>query len=253
MKLRKHLAPLVFFFALVSPAEAVVTYDSDAFSRFELISSGGMGISISTPPEAPTVVTTGTGLASIDADLQTELTPDVLYTITSDVSGSAAAPSGFSGATVLNGLFVELDNTASATPSMAIFSFSYAWFAEVTRTDPLFESGVASPFFHLTGFAPSGGETLMIDDGLGGGAVPMADWLVHPAVMLPLGGVDLLITDTGSATVTAFVTVPAMDSDEFSVITDSSGNALHAAPEPASIILLLTGVVGLGMVKRRRV
>lgn len=41
MKLRKHfLAHLVFFVALASPAEAIVTYDSDAFSRFELISNG---------------------------------------------------------------------------------------------------------------------------------------------------------------------------------------------------------------------
>lgn len=251
MKFSSFPISAVLFFTLISTADALVTYDSDAFSTFTLLDSGGMGISISLPPEPASMTTTGTGLASIDADSQIEAPPG-LFTMTSEVSGSADAPFGTSTSTVLNGLFIELDNLAGAAAATAIFEFSYSWFAEVTRTEPDNELGFASPFFHITGLAPSGTETLMIDDGTGVGPVPVADWLVHPVAELSLlGGADLSATETGAETVLAYVTVPAFSFDAFSVITDSSGVAVHI-PEPGSLALLAMGLVGFGIARRRR-
>lgn len=250
MKFSSFPISAVLFFTLVSTADALVTYDSDALSTFTLLDSGGMGISISLPPEPASMTTTGTGLASIDADSQIEAPPG-FYTMTSEVSGSADTPFGTSSSTVLNGLFVELDNLAGTAAATAIFEFSYSWFAEVTRTESDKELGFASPFFHITGLAPSGTETLIIVDGSGGGPMPVAEWLVHPFAELPLGGTDLSVTETGAEMVLAYVTVPAFSFDSFSVLTDSSGAAGHI-PEPASLALMAMGLVGFGIARRRK-
>ncbi len=239
-------------------ASAIATYDAEAMSTFTLVSTGGMGISFETGPEVPTSSTTGVAVASIDADIQT---PSGMFTLapgesvmqTSAVSGSADAPAGFSEASVLNGVFVTLDNTAGLTDAVAEFTFEYTWSGVFTKTDALLEAASASPFFHLTGFAPSGSETLMIDDG--GGAMPVADWLVHPVVGSPLGDAFLAGGAAGTEIVTAFVTVPAGSIDSFSVITDAFGAAVHISPVPepmtAALGFIALGALGAGIQRRR--
>jgi len=241
--------------AMASAAQAIVTYDADATSTFTLVDAGGMGILFEIMPEPTPTMTTGTGVATIDADTHTPAAtfaplPDESVIIESAVSGSAAAPGGTSSALALNGVFVELTNPSMGAAT-ATFEFSYEWFAEVTKMDDAMESGVASPFFHLTGFAPSGSETLMIDPDAGGPApsMPMADWLVHPFVASPFG--DPGATDSGADTVLAFVTLPPESINSFSVLTDATGSAATppSIPEPMSAGLLL--VAGAAIARRR--
>ncbi len=243
----------------VSSARAVVTYDSDANSSFTLLDSGGMTITYTIMVEPTPTTTTGTGVASIDADMHTPGPPPMMFPaavgvpvlIDSEASGSATAPGGTSMVEVFNGIFVELDNLGSTTPSTAVFEFSYSWLADVTRTDVSSESGFASPFFHLTGFSPSGTETLMIDEG--GGPMPEPEWLVHPAEGLPFGAGPLSVTGMGTDTVLALVTLPPDSFNAFSVITDSAGGAFTPppVPEPASAGLALLGLAVLAGRRRR--
>jgi hypothetical protein len=239
-----------------------ITFSSFASSELELLDAGGMGISIE--PGGSTMTTAlGTGTFSIDSDLQTPGVPspftvgDIL-TQTSEVSGSADSPSGFGEAIVLNGSLVTLSNSSSG-PATAEFRFTYTWDAEVVRDTPTLEAGLAAPFFHLTGFAPSGAETLMIDSG--GGLVAVDEWLVDAAVHLPLGpgALSSSSSDPG-VTVLAYVTLPggsplAPQIDSFTVITDSAGNALHA-PIPEASTLAIWSVLGtiamVGVYRRRR-
>ena len=249
----------------VSSASAIVSYDSDANSSFTLIDSGGMAITYTIGVEPTDATMTGTGIALLDADMHTPGPPPMTFPaavgapvmIDSEVSGSAAAPAGTSMAEVPNGIFVELDNLGSSTPSTAVFEFSYSWLADVTRTDVALEAGFASPFFHLTGFAPSGTETLAIDEDGAGGDPPMAvaEWLVHPAVGLDFGSGPLSVMDSGSETVLALVTLPPDSFNSFSVITDSAGGAATPPriPEPASAGLALMGLAALAGRRRRRV
>lgn len=243
--------------AVTQPAYAVVTFSSLADSEFELLDAGGMAISL-TPGGTTSTFTLGTGTASLDADLQVPAAP-VPFTVgttffqTSEVSGSAEAPFGLGDASVLNDGFIELENP-SLTPATALFRFEYSWDADVTRDSVINEAASASPFFHLDGFAPSGGETLAIDSG--GGFMPVADWLVHPMIGLPIGTGPLSDSATGSMEVIAAVTVPGAPSpttsrlEAFSVITDSFGDAVHV-PEPSRAVLTLAGCVGLILIRRR--
>ena len=245
-------APLALAVALtcliLSPASrALVVYDADATSTFTLLDPGGLDITFTIGVEPTPTATTGTGVASVDADSHADaagpLAPPVGFapavgdfvTITSEVSGSADAPGGASTATVFNGFTVSLENSGPG-PASALFEFSYSWLVDLSKTVLARESGSASSFFALSGFAPSGTETLMIDDGSGGGLVPMASWLVHPEVLAPLGVAGATLADT--ETVLALVTVPGMTVDVFSVITDATGSAVHV-PEPTSLALAL--------------
>ncbi|HHM05590.1 MAG TPA: hypothetical protein ENJ19_07590 [Gammaproteobacteria bacterium] len=255
MNLRTFGVGTFAFVAFMSSAHALVVYNSDADSTFTLIDAAGMSVTAETGTEVPASSTSGTGTASVDADSQT---PSGLFLMTagdslvqsSAVSGSADAPFGSSDATVLNSALITLDNSLGLTDATAVFTFSYSWLAELTKTDVLLEAGHASPFFHLTGFAPSGAETLAIDTGSGPTAV--SDWLVNPAIALTLGGTATSDSSSGSATVTALVTVPSGSIDSFSVVTDSSGSALHQSiPEPDIALLLLAGAGAASVAARR--
>ena len=117
----------------------------------------------------------------------------------------------------------------------------------------MFETGIASAFFHLTGFAPSGTETLAIDEGLGGGVVSVADWLFHPEVFVDFADIGALAMLSGTKTVSVFVTVAAGSYDEFSVITDAFGLAEHVpVSEPASILLFGLALAGVSLCRRRK-
>lgn len=260
MKIRNSILTLLRFLGLtitlltssvfLSISQATILYDADALSTFTLDTDGGMTITATAGMDPAMTATTGTGTASIDADSvgfagMMPFTPGMTLTQMSEVSGSAAPPSGASLATVMNGILITLDNSLSMSSSVAAFTFSYSWFNSVIQTDPIDamkEEGFASSFFHLTGFAPSGGETLAIDDGLGGGPIAVADWLVHPAAGLSFADTGPSMTDMGMATVTAFVTVPAGSIDAFSVITDAMGGAVHV-PVPPVWMLMLVGAV----------
>jgi hypothetical protein len=259
MILRNGLLTLVTFFGLTASVNATILYDADGSSIFTLIDAGGMTVSASTFVEPPASTVAGTGIASIDADSKSPagLFPGDPLSQSSEVSGSAAPAFGTSTATVMNGYLIRLDNSGGVGSATAVFEFSYDWFVEVAQADPtdaLLETGFASAFFHLTGFAPSGGETLMIDEGGGAGPLPEADWLVHPMVSFDFPEIGPSMLLSGSETVTAYVTVPGEGIDEFSVITDAFGSAEHIpVPEPASIFLFGLGLAGFGFSRRRKV
>lgn len=240
---------LGLFLLLSSPAHALVIYDSRASSTFTLLSPDGMAITITTPAEPSSAAATGTGTVSIDADSQAGALP--VFTMDSHVSGSADAPAGSSTATVLNNLFVTLDNSLGTTSATAEFEFSWTLVSAVTRTDTAKEAGFASPFLHLSGFAPSGDETLEIDEQMGAGRVAVPDYLVNPVVELPLGTGSAGTAIIGGTSVLAYVTVPAGNIDSFSVITDSFGGAMHV-PAPATLALFGLGLIGLGYSRRNK-
>lgn len=245
MKIVSFLTVAMLVMSSLPARAGMVTYDADATSTFTLVDPGGMGIVFEIMAEPTPTATTGTGLASIDADTHTPATtfaPAVgeSVMIESAVSGSADDPSGSSMATVFNGVLVVLTNPSMGAAT-ATFEFSYAWLDEITKTDPTDEIAGASSFFHLTGFAPSGSETLMIDSGAG--PMPVGEWLVHPALDSPAGDPGGLIS--GSETVTALVTLPPESVNSFSVITDAFGFAFTPAPEPMTAGLVLVGFAAL--------
>lgn len=260
MKLRGSLLiTLIAIFGFTNSVYASIIYDANGTSVFTLVDSGGMTISASSDVEPSITATTGTGIASIDADSKTpaSLFPGTSLTQTSEVSGSAASPFGSSMATVFNGTLIALDNTGSTTASTAKFTFSYDWFVTLTQTDAidaLFETGVTSTFFHLTGFSPSGTETLAIDEGLGDGIVSVADWLFHPEVSFDFAEIGALAMLSGTKTVSVFVTVAAGSFDEFSVITDAFGYAAHIpVSEPANLLLFSLALAGVNLCRRRKI
>lgn len=249
MKAKLGLAVALTCLILSPATRALVVYDADAMSTFTLLDPGGLGITFDIGIEPTPTMTTGTGIASIDADAHTPPAPTSFapaigesVTIMSAVSGSADAPGGGSTASVFNGFTVTLVNPGPG-PLTALFAFSYEWFVDVAKSDLPREAASASSFFHLSGFAPSGTETLAIDELMGGGPVAVADWLVHPEILSPfgLGGSTL----SGSATVHALVTVPGMATDIFSVITDATGSAVHVSA-PASLWLVLLAGAWIG-------
>ncbi len=168
------------------------------------------------------------------------------------MSGSASSPFGTSTAESLNSFFIEVEN-ATDIARTAEFSFSYTWsltLIQAPLTDALFEAGFASAFFHLDGFAPSGSETLAIDEGLEAGIVPVADWLFNPEISFVFDDEIVPAMETGTTTVSVFVTAPEMSRNRFSVITDASGAATSIA-SPPSLSLLLLGLVVLGFRGRK--
>ena len=254
----RNLTLILFtLFGLIASLNATILYTADGTSVFKLIDADSMAITATTGLDPPSSAVAGTGTASIDADSQTAgaLFPGMELTQTSEVSGSAAPSLGTSMATVMNGTLITLDNTAGLVDAVAEFEFSYDWFVEVIQTDPteaLSETGYASSFFHLTGFTPSGMETLAIDEGMGGGIVPVADWLFHPEVSFDFADIGASMMLSGSKTVTAYVTVKAGGLDAFSVITDAFGAAAHI-PEPASLLLISLALLSFGLVRRRKI
>jgi hypothetical protein len=97
MKLHSSLLITLFtFFGFTTYVNVAIIYDANGTSVFTLIDSGGMAISTSSAVEPATSATTGTGVASIDADAQTpaRLFPGTPLTQTSEVSGSVAPPFG---------------------------------------------------------------------------------------------------------------------------------------------------------------
>jgi hypothetical protein len=259
MNIRGSLLITIFtLFGFTTTLNASIIYDADGTSVFTLVDAGGMTISASSVAEPSTTAATGTGVASIDADSQTAvaLFPGTSLTQTSEVSGSAASLSGTSLATVLNSTLIALDNTGSTTSSTAEFTFSYDWLVKLTQDDPIdamLETGVTSAFFHLTGFAPSGTETLAIDEGLGAGVVSVADWLFHPEVSFDFADIGALKMLSGSKTISVFVTVAAGSFDEFSVITDAFGSAAHIpVSEPANLLLFSLALIGFNFCRHRK-
>lgn len=255
MKIRHLLMLLMVIFTFTSSVHATLIYNADASSNFTLVSSGGMVISAEPGSVAPMSTTTGSGIASIDADFQSiiALTPfmvgDSLIQL-SEVSGSAGAASGSSSASSMNDFLITLDNSLGLTDAIAEFTFTYSWLVELTQTDPIgaaFESGFASAFFHLDGFSPSGAETLAVSSG--GGIVPMMDYLDNPIVSFDFSDLDAMSVLSGTTTISAFVTVPTGSIDQFSVITDATGGAVRI-PEPASLMVLALGIVMLAFSRK---
>ncbi len=240
----KAFIVLSILFNFTCVANATLIYDANASSSFTLIDSGGLIVSALAEPELPSSMSSGTATASIDADFQSDATtfPTSGLMQSSDVSGSAGAPSGSSTATVLNGFLVILENEDDFAKT-AVFEFTYDWDVSLIQgpvSDASREAGIASAFFHLSGFAPSGSETLAIDEGLGAGIVSVADWLFNPFISFEF---DDLVTPgalSGSTSVTAYVTVPEFGLDSFSVITDATGSAIHVN-EPIPVTILLFG------------
>lgn len=236
------LAALVCFTPV---SQATIIYDAEASSIFKLISAGGLSISAEITPDMSGSSAAGTGVASIDKDDQTD---PALFTAEpllqdSAVSGLAGATFGTSEASSLNSYWINVVNSTDGTRT-AEFLFTYSWSISLTQgpaSDAPFEAGFASAFFHLDGFAPSGSETLAIDEGMGGGIVAVPEWLVHPMISFEF---DDLITPadlSGTTSVSVYVTAPAMSTNRFSVITDAFGGAVQV-PEPGSILLLLAGL-----------
>ncbi|MEM7404348.1 MAG: hypothetical protein AAF458_03600 [Pseudomonadota bacterium] len=241
-------------------AKAIAIYDVEASSSFTVISTGGMVITAE-----PTIVpggnnstsTTGTGVASLDTDGQSPVGagPVALgvgdsVTQISELSGSADAPGGTSAASILNSMLIVLTNTSLTTSAEAEFLFTYTWDASISRTSADLEAAIANPFFHLSGFAPSGAETLEVDSG--GGRIPLAEFLVDNTIDLTPSEADLSDSTMGSLSVSVFVTVLADRTDSFEVINDATGNAIHAAPAPAVASLMLLGFAA-GAWRRRSV
>lgn len=250
MNIRVSFLLLVLLFVNQS-AHATVIYTADASSTFTLISAGGMSITAESMLEPAYVSLSGSATGSVDADTPSVVVPASPFsslTLESAVSGSASPGFGTSFGEVLNGFLITLVNPGD-TAAVAEFTFEYFWEIEVVQTDPidaLNEMGFASAFFHLDGFAPSGSETLAIDDGSGAGPVSVPDWLINPVVELSISETDSSVSLIGSALVTAFVTVPGMSTDQFSVITDAIGAAEHI-PEPGTLVLLLVTTTLLGL------
>lgn len=242
-----RLVKAILLCSFIGNANAAIIFDSDGTSTFTLIDAGGMTISATTGPEPATVFTTGSGLASIDADSQSDHTlfPGDPLAQASAVSGSAGPGPGIATATALNGFLITLDNSASLLAATATFMFTYDWTVTLSKTDPftaMHEMGFASAFFHITGLAPSGAETLAIDSGAG--PMPVSEWLANPGVsMTTSDGAGTLMT-SGSITVTAFVTVPGERIDAFSVITDATGAVSVTTPMTLGLISL--GLLLLG-------
>lgn len=243
---------------------ALIIYDIDATSTFTLLDAGGLGITYLAEDEPTLSSATGSATVAIDEDardigpprapipLETSFVfdEDSSIFIDSHASGTADGPGGVSMAEIFNSVFITLVNDTT-DPLTAIFEFSYSWLGSVIRSDTGAESGFVSAFFHLDGFAPSGSETLAIDEDPFDAVGPVAepDWLVNPISALPSGGFDLITSLGGSATVLAYVTVPGESTDSFQVITDAVGSAVHV-PEPASALMLSTGL--LLLLRRRR-
>lgn len=252
MRINKAYIVIALLLCTTFTANATLTYDANASSSFTLIDSDGLLISAISGAEIPTSMTTGTGIASIDADVQTDpaLFPGSGLGQMSDVSGSAGASFGGSTATVKNDFLVILENLDDFAKT-AVFKFTYSWDVSLVQgpaADASLEAGFASAFFHLSGFAPSGAETLAIDEGLGAGVVGVADWLFNPSIVFEFDDVVTPAAMIGSTTVTAYVTVPEFSLDSFSVITDATGSALHVN-EPVPIAMFL---IGFAMMLRRK-
>lgn len=256
MKSRNMLPALCLaLLSLPFTTHAVIIYDADASSTFTLIDSGGMSITAEPGFEPPSTTTTGSGAASVDADSQTGAgpgsTPFSVLGLESDLSGSAGDSPGTSEATVMNGFLLTLVNSTGGEAT-AVFEFSYTWFLEIEKDsagNAPFEGAFASVFFGLSGFAPSGEETLAVDSG--GGAVGVPDWIVNPILEIDFsvpGPDSFFVSDT--ATVTAYVTVPDGRTDQFSVLTDAIGAAVVVSEAPA-MLTWMTGLIGLILLRRR--
>jgi hypothetical protein len=237
-------------------ANGTLVYDANASSSFTLISAGGMAITAESGLEGPFSMSSGSGTASIDADLQSDPTTfplDPVLLQDSDVSGSVGSPFGTSSAASLNSFFVTLDN-AGTSAATAVFEFAYSWDVSLIQgpaSEADLEAGFASAFFHLSGFAPSGGETLAIDEGLGAGIIGVADWLFNPFIAFEFDDLIAPASMVGSTTVTAYVTVPALSTDRFSVITDASGAAIRVI-EPDNLALILMAFAIAHFTRRSR-
>lgn len=249
----KFILLLSCFLLFLPKSQATIIYDAEASSVFELVSAGGLLISADITPDATSTATAGTGIATIDADSQSDPTlfPGMPLIQDSAVSGSASSSFGTSMAESLNSYFIDIDNPTMDTLT-AHFIFSYSWslsLIQAPAADAPFEMAFASAFFHLDGFAPSGSETLAIDEGLGAGIVSMTDWLVHPMIEFSFADLTVPGALSGSASVDVYVTAPGMSSNRFSVITDAFGAAVHI-PEPKTLLLVTVGFLMLNIRRR---
>lgn len=256
MKKIQILFTLLTLLSVSNAANSTLVYDANASSSFKLISADGMAITAESGLEGPFTIISGSGVASIDADSQSDPTTfpgDPVLLQDSNVSGSVSSPFGTSSAASLNSFFVTLDN-AGTTAATAVFEFAYSWDVSLIQgpaSEADLEAGFASAFFHLSGFAPSGGETLAIDDGLGAGISSVADWLFNPFIAFEFDDLITPASMVGSTTVIAYVTVPAFSTDRFSVITDASGAATRVV-EPDTLALILMAFAIAHFTRRSR-
>lgn len=247
------------FMLVCQLAHSTIMYHAEASSTFSLIDSGGMAISAEFDPSPSLTLAAGNGIALIDTDSQSDPTlfPSSALLQDAEVSGSAGASFGSSMAAALNSFLVILDNSSGTGAATAIFEFTYSWDISLTQSpvsQATMESGFASAFFHLSGFSPSGGETLAIDelDGLGPVAVPAGEsgWLVEPTIAFDFFDIVTPAPLIGSATVRAHVLVPELSTDSFSVISDAFGAANHVT-EPSLLYILLVGFFSVHLLRKR--
>lgn len=258
MSTYKTMFLAVLLFGVSATSYATIIYDAEASSTFTLVDAGGLLITAESTPDFSSSSSAGTGIASIDADSQSDATlfPTSPLSQSSAVSGSASSAFGTSLADSLNSFFVDIVNPTDFVLT-AEFSFTYSWSISLLQgpaTDAPFEAGFASAFFHLDGFAPSGSETLAIDEGLGAGIVPVADWLFNPVISFDFADLTVPGAMSGTTTVSVFVTAPEMSANRFSVITDAMGGASHVSvPVPATLSLMLIGLLSLIRPRNRTV
>ena len=220
-----------FWVGLLGPVAcyAGAIYTTSVSSTFA-IGSGG----VAAGPTITFSMSTGAGMAGFGG----MVSPGGVLpaTISSGVTGTSPFAVSTATSTYQAGHLITLDNSASATPIMVPFMFSYSWMVTLGAMDPMLDFASAGAFFHITGID---NETLTI------GGVPMGEYLVSHRYTTLGGGTG----GSGMATVMGAIFVPAATFSVFSVITDTDGVA-SSVPEPSTAVLF--AIAGAATVVRFR-